>query len=193
MATYAVVSSQDNMVINVIKLSDDEVCDHETGEDCPHKVSLKKDEIYGSNCNHKFIKTSFNHNLPGKYASIGDTYLESIGMFVKPKPFDHFVLDEQNGSWIPSEPKPQRTQYQIDNMIDYRWDENLYQNGESGWILWCVPNLLNPPLENPLDENGNPILGSYVWNPETYIEGNVLSGFTFIEEIKESQPEEPQQ
>jgi hypothetical protein len=188
MATYAVVSSQDNTVINVIKLSDDDICDHETGEDCPHKVCCKKDEIYGHDCDHKFIKTSFNRNLLGKYAAVGDIYLEDIEMFVEPKPYDHFILDKQNGIWIPSEPKPTRTQYQIDNMIDYGWNEQLYQSGESGWLLCCFPGDINPPLQNPLGEDGEPLDGSYFWNSEKYIEGDVLSGFVFIEN---NLPEDP--
>lgn len=189
MATYAVVSSQDNTVINVIKLPDDDILDPITGEDCPHKVCCKKDEIYGSECSHKFVKTSFNRNLPGKYAEVGDVYHENIGMFVKPKPYEHFILDEENGMWIPSEPKPSRTQYQIDNLIDYRWDENLYQSGNSGWVLYCHPLDVTPPLEIPLDENGNPLNGVYQWNNDKYIEGDVLSGFDFVEII----PTEPQE
>lgn len=197
MATYAVVSSQDNTVINVIKLADDDICDHETGEDCPDKLCCKKDEIYGCDCDHRFIKTSFNRSLPGKYAEIGDIYMEDIGMFIKPKPYEYFVLDEQEGVWIPPEPKPERTQYQIDNSIDYRWEDQLYQNGESGWVLCCFPEDVNPPLENPLGENGEPLDGFYFWNPDTYVEGDILSGFIFNEnkfpeDLEESVEELPQ-
>lgn len=181
MATYAVVSPHDNSVVNVIKLSDDDILDPITGEDCPDKVSCKKDEIYGYECDFKFVKTSFNKNLPGKYASIGDIYMEELGIFVLPKPYDHFVLDEENGVWIPSEPKPERTQYQIDNLIDYMWKEELYQSGKSGWVVFCANYDLFEELEKPLGQDGNPLNGFYEWHPENYIEGDILSGFLFVE------------
>ena len=60
-------------------------------------------------------QTSYNSNFRGSYAGIGYTFREDLDMFIPPKPFESWLLNEENGRWEAPEPMPKG-----DNWI---WDE----------------------------------------------------------------------
>ena len=67
----------------------------------------------------KWIQTSYNGNIRGKYAGIGDTYNIAKDIFIEPQPWPSWTLDENN-EWIPpvAQPAP-------DGDTMYRnWDED---------------------------------------------------------------------
>jgi hypothetical protein len=76
---------------------------------------LSTEEWYGNYRGQVCKRTSYNNNIRKQYAGIGFTYDESADVFVAPKPFASWVLDE-NYDW----------QAPIDYPADgkhYSWDE----------------------------------------------------------------------
>ena len=53
-----------------------------------------------------WVQTSYNNNLRGRYAGIGFLYMESLDMFVPPKPFPSWSLNEETGEWLAPQPIP---------------------------------------------------------------------------------------
>lgn len=64
----------------------------------------------------RWIKTSFNHRIRKQFAGIGFTYDEEADVFVQPRPYASWHLDD-NHDWQPPVPYPQDGQR-------YVWDEN---------------------------------------------------------------------
>ena len=82
MAHYAKIND-DNVVERVEKL-DDFYEWTDTGEVDESKAVAKLREFFGSNTN--WVKTSYNNNIRGMYAGIGDIYRPDIDKFVSAKP-----------------------------------------------------------------------------------------------------------
>ena len=69
---------------------------------------------YGNFRNQKCVRTSFNSNIRGKYAYIGDTYDPDEDAFISPKRFPSWV---RNGyGWVAPVAMPE-------DEFDYRWNE----------------------------------------------------------------------
>jgi hypothetical protein len=64
----------------------------------------------------KWIKTSYNGNIRSKFAGAGDMYHEDLDVFISPKPFASWILNEETASWESPTPYP-------NNGITYSWDE----------------------------------------------------------------------
>lgn len=45
----------------------------------------------------KWIQTSYNNNFRGHYAIVGDTYDESLNLFIRPKPYPSWILNTSTG------------------------------------------------------------------------------------------------
>jgi hypothetical protein len=60
-----------------------------------------------------WVQTSYNSNFRKQFAGIGFSYDPGADVFISPKPFDSWVLDE-NFDWQPPVEKPEG---------DYVWDE----------------------------------------------------------------------
>lgn len=71
----------------------------------------------------EWIQTSYNHNIRKQYAGVGYTYNREEDIFVRPKPYDSWYLDE-NYDWQPPIPYP-------DDGKVYNWNEELLD-----WELW---------------------------------------------------------
>jgi hypothetical protein len=57
-------------------------------------------------------------------------------MFISPKPFNSWILNETTGQWEAPVTKPELTQEEIDNGYHYVWDENAYIiDNTTGWTL----------------------------------------------------------
>lgn len=116
MAHYALIDSN-NIVVNVI-----------TGVDeTTTQVDLDGKEVGGSseaweqfyenqpwNAGLTCKRTSYNNNIRKHYAGIGYTYSADLDVFIPPKPYHSWTLNE-NHEWQPPTPMP------IDNNR-YYWD-----------------------------------------------------------------------
>ena len=53
-----------------------------------------------------WIKTSYNGNIRKNYAGVGFTYDATRDVFIPPKPFNYWVLDEATCQWQAPTPMP---------------------------------------------------------------------------------------
>lgn len=53
-----------------------------------------------------WIQTSYNHRIRGTFASVGSTYDPDRDIFILPKPYPSWVLDE-DGKWQAPIPRPE--------------------------------------------------------------------------------------
>jgi hypothetical protein len=87
-----------------------------TGKDENELIEgLTPEEWYGNFRGQRCIRTSYNNNIRKQYAGIGYLYNETADVFITPKPFASWSLD-QNYDW----------QAPIDYPADgkhYSWDE----------------------------------------------------------------------
>jgi len=94
MAHYAFLDSN-NVVTEVI-----------TGIDETELIEgLDTETWYGNFRGQPCVRTSYNGNIRKQYAGIGYTYDEVNDVFVAPKPFNSWTLDE-NHDWQPPTPYP---------------------------------------------------------------------------------------
>lgn len=111
MAHFAKIN-EENIVEQVIVVADGHCCggNYPTSEPCGQQY-LNNIGLQGT-----WKQTSYNHNFRKRYAGIGYTYNEEYDAFVSPKPFNSWVFDENDCSWVA--PKP----YPTDGN-DYVWNE----------------------------------------------------------------------
>lgn len=64
-----------------------------------------------------WIKTSYNNNIRKNFAGIGFYYDQDKDVFIPPKPFDSWTLDEENYIWQPPFSYPE------DGLV-YAWNES---------------------------------------------------------------------
>jgi hypothetical protein len=129
MAHYAELN-ENNEVIYVAYM-DNEIITDENGNEV---------EQLGINYLHKhhgkekrWVRTSYGANFRRKYAGIGDTYIEDLDVFIEPKPYPSFVLNEETIQWeSPIGPPPELTEEQAQSELSYNysWSE---ENQE--WVL----------------------------------------------------------
>ena len=103
MAHYAWINS-DNVVVNVTVGVDETVTQQGVGGS-----TEAWEQFYTQAVNQQGVyikRTSYNGNIRKQYAGIGYTYDEVNDVFVTPKPFNSWTLDE-NFDWQPPTPKPE--------------------------------------------------------------------------------------
>jgi hypothetical protein len=61
-----------------------------------------------------WVQTSYNNSIRKQYAGIGYTYDDEADVFVAPKPYASWTIDE-NHEWQPPTPSPEG---------EYMWDED---------------------------------------------------------------------
>ena len=94
MAHYAFLD-ENNVVTEVI-----------VGVDENELIEGKNPETwYGDFRQQKCVRTSYNHKIRKQFAGIGFTYDEVEDVFVRPKPYESWLLSE-NFDWVPPVPKP---------------------------------------------------------------------------------------
>lgn len=72
----------------------------------------------------RWIQTSYNANIRGKFAAVGDTYDSVADRFIPPSPHKGWVLDE-NFVWQPTQPYPTDGKQYAWNDETFSWDEYL--------------------------------------------------------------------
>lgn len=117
MANFAELN-EDNKVIRVLVVNNWDINDMENNyskETEDNGIRFLK-QMFGENT--KWIQTSYNNNFRVRYASIGDTYDETLDIFVKPKLYSSWILNQSTYEWEPPLPKPE------DGNL-YFWNENI--------------------------------------------------------------------
>jgi hypothetical protein len=77
---------------------------------------LDAETWYGNFRGQTCKRTSYNHNIRKQYAGIGYTYDANNDVFIAPKPYPSWLLDD-NFDWQPPTPRPEG--------MDWKWDEDL--------------------------------------------------------------------
>tara|TARA_Y100000004_G_C8922580_1_gene416109 strand:- start:66 stop:485 length:420 start_codon:yes stop_codon:yes gene_type:complete len=86
------------------------------GQDSCKRTSYNTDKNIHSNGSTPFR---------GNYAGIGFIYNSELDIFLPPKPYESWVIDEANATWIAPVAKPELTQQEIDDLKYYAWNENI--------------------------------------------------------------------
>lgn len=88
---------ENNIVLQVIVVSNDDIMDDE------HESEAKGIEfcqsLLGSDT--KWVQTSYNDNFRKRYAGIGYTFDSEKDVFIPPKPYNSWILDEEEYKWNP--------------------------------------------------------------------------------------------
>lgn len=107
-----------------------------------------------------WVQTSYNNNFRKQYAGIGSTYDEINDIFISPKPFNSWSLDE-NFDWQPPTPCPTDNKTYSWNEEDQTWDEFIPPQPFNSWTWnedewkWEAPT--------PMPADGQ----MHTWNEET--------------------------
>ena len=117
MAHYAKIS--DSNVVEAVEVLDDFYEWTDTGELDENRAVAKLRSFHGSETNWK--KTSYNQNIRGKFAGVGDTYDASKDKFVPPKPsaYPSWVLNSDDSDCEPPIPMPP-----ADETRTWEWNES---------------------------------------------------------------------
>jgi hypothetical protein len=100
MAHYAFLD-ENNIVTEVI-----------SGIDENELIEGKDPEIwYGEFRGQRCVRTSYSGSIRKNYAGIGYSYDEELDAFIPPKPFDSWILDEDDGLWQAPIPYPESGRY----------------------------------------------------------------------------------
>lgn len=109
MAHYAYID-QNNIVVTVI-----------VGKDESELIDgLDTETYYAQGTPYTVKRTSYNNRIRKQFAGIGYTYDPSADVFIAPRPFDSWSLDE-NFDWQPPVDRPTEGRW--------RWDET-----EGDWV-----------------------------------------------------------
>jgi|TARA_B100000035_G_scaffold138675_1_gene118190 hypothetical protein len=125
MAHYAKID-ENNVVERVEKL-DDFYEWTDTGELSEQNAIAYLRKIWGESTN--WVKTSYNANIRGMYAGIGDIYRADLDKFVSAKPagMDSWVFNEETLQWEPPIPMPPANEERTWEWNEelQKWDEEL--------------------------------------------------------------------
>lgn len=116
---------ENNVVLRVMVIDDNDCLDKRGKES--EKVGAEFCKLlYGGN---RWIQTSYNGRIRGRFASVGGTYNAEFDVFIGNKPFPTWVMGEDD-EWYPPIPYPS------DDSEVYYWSE-----GEQAWIVVPQPEL----------------------------------------------------
>ena len=110
---------ENNKVINVIVVKNELLLDENENEIEQKGIDHLKN-LYGLNTNWK--QTSINDNFRKQYAALNGLYNEENDLFIMPKPFESWSLNE-NFDWVAPVDYPNDGE-------KYIWDEN-----NNTWVL----------------------------------------------------------
>ena len=74
----------------------------------------------------RWVQTSYNGRIRGRFAGIGYTYDEQRDVFIAPQPYPSWTLNDTTTEWEPPIPMP-------DDSGPWRWDE-----ATESWIEWVT-------------------------------------------------------
>jgi len=152
MASFAQLD-ENNKVLNVIKVSNEDVID-ENGIEREELGIQKCKELVGEGT--KWVQTWFGPNPKRvRPARVGGLYLPGVDAFVDKKPYESWVLDPDTYLWQPPTFPP------TDIAVGYYplWDEDNVQ-----WVIKKVTD----PESLPQPEEPAPEGKEYFWNHDTW-------------------------
>lgn len=121
MAHFAKLDEGNNVIKVIVISNDDEI----------RGVQMCK--IIDGDPDGKWVQGSYNDRMRNKMPSMGDFFDETKNVFLVPKPFDSWTLNE-DFKWVSPIPTPELTEE--NSRSEYIWDEDLYQKDNSkGWVL----------------------------------------------------------
>ena len=97
-----------NIVEQVIVVSNDIATTEQAGSDFINKLYNTRDV---------WKQTSYNNNIRKNFAGIGYQYDQQRDAFIPPKPYNSWILNEDNCRWEAPVAKPNDTS-------EYKWNEN---------------------------------------------------------------------
>ena len=68
-------------------------------------------------------RTSYNNNIRKRFAAIGHTYSEELDVFIPPKPYPSWILNEETADWEAPIPYPDMVGYFVWNEEQQRWED----------------------------------------------------------------------
>ena len=95
MAHYAFLNEHNNVTEVIVGVDEDQLIE-----------SLSPEQWYGQFRGQRCIRTSYNGNIRGRFAGIGDTYDEERDVFLRNQPFPSWVLNETTTEWESPVPMP---------------------------------------------------------------------------------------
>lgn len=119
MAHFAELNA-DNKVLRVIVVGNPDCLD-ENGQESEAIGIAFCQSLFSADS--RWVQTSYNGNMRGKYAGIGDTYDEQRDAFIAPRPYPSWTLSEETLNWEAPVPMPNDGQA-------YAWDED-----QQSWAL----------------------------------------------------------
>jgi hypothetical protein len=143
MAHFAEID-ENNVVKRVLVVNDDYLKD-ENGNEVEELGKSHMMSVYGG----RWVQTSYNNSIRVRYAGIGFIYDETLDAFVRPKPYDSWILNQDTADWYPPTPIPEN---ELGVEQYYRWNESILD-----WEIY-------PPVPMPDDA---PEGSYYQWNEET--------------------------
>lgn len=117
---------EENKVINIIVVSNP-VLERFGVEDEQYGIDFCKG-LYGEDT--RWVQTSYNGNFRGRFAGIGSTYDSLNDVFIYPKPYPSWVLDE-TFAWQAPVQKPE-----IEDGFAASWDEDNQE-----WRMFKISDL----------------------------------------------------
>ena len=123
MAHYAELN-ENNEVIYVAYMDNEIITDENENE----VDQLGIDHLHlHHGADRRWVRTSYGGNFRGKYAGLGDTYIEDLDLFISPQPYPSWTLNETTGQWEAPFPRP-------DDTNTYSWNEET-----QSWDLIELP------------------------------------------------------
>ena len=120
MAHFALLN-EDNVVTNVLHIENSIMLDGEGNESEAMGISQCREGI--GDLNARLVRTSYSGSIRHRYAGIGFTYDETRDVFLTPKIYPSWILNETNYLWEPPTPEPALTEEQIGHGSTYEWNE----------------------------------------------------------------------
>lgn len=113
---------ENNIVIQVIVISNDDITDENNSENEQLGISLCKQLIGDANSIWK--QTSYNSNFRKNYARIGGKYLDEYDCFIEAQPYESWILNTETLIWDPPVPYPENYSEltHIWNEDELRWE-----------------------------------------------------------------------
>jgi hypothetical protein len=106
---------ENNIVTRVIVVSNND-CLGPNGQESEAVGVAFCQKLLGADTRWK--QTSYNNNFRRQYAGQGFMYYEPLDVFVEPKPYPSWTLDQTTATWLPPVPKPT-----VPDIYDLIWDE----------------------------------------------------------------------
>ncbi len=131
MAHFAEIDTN-NEVLRVLVVDNENVMDENGNES--EEIGIKfLQNIFGEDT--KWVQTSYNSNFRFRYAGIEMIYDEKLDVFLPPKPYQSWVLNNNTYDWDSPIPEPELTEEQKNEKAYYEWNEELVD-----WELKYLPS-----------------------------------------------------